>query len=105
MRAPESSCVEADEAPQATVPIRARLRAVVGALVLGLLAMAGILIATSACFTGQAIDMVVARMPGVPRWLLASAAALAMSAAWMFILTDVQRWHDRCKESNSTPRA
>jgi protein-S-isoprenylcysteine O-methyltransferase Ste14 len=92
MHVPESSNASVVTPSPATVTRATRLYAKAVTVLAVLLGVTGILVFITASFTGHAIDSMAASMPGVPRWLLASVASLAMSIAWIWMIADVRRW-------------
>lgn len=92
MHVPESSNASVVTPSPATVTRGTHLYAMAVTVLAVLLSVAGILVFIVASFTGHAIDSMAASMPGVPRWLLATAASLAMSVAWLWMIADMRRW-------------
>lgn len=103
MHVPESSNASVITPSPATVIRGTRLYAMAVTVLAVLLGVTGILVFIAASFTGHAIDSMAALMPGVPRWLLATAASLAMSVAWLWMIADVRRWWEpSCGSHNRT---
>lgn len=104
MRVPESSNTSVITRSPATATRGTRLYAMAFTVLAVLLGVTGLLVFIAASFTGHAIDSMAAAMPGVPRWLQASAASLVMSVAWIWMIADVRRWRESGQGSNDIPR-